>query len=201
MLSQQFLNYRRRSEFIISLKQYYVEHKWKNYCEYNSLIFYKKVQERMLSNFIKFWIIKSKQFEYFQQKLDEFQKQYNKNIIKKYFFLLIFSINKIKIEKKNFDIVHLKRIKMIKYKVFYYLYDMSMSSIKKYEQVMTTLKDQKGNEKYLKRKFYFAFFNYIKYKNRIHHIFITLQEKKNLNLLRKHFLHFYLQVCYQYESL
>ncbi|ETW43874.1 hypothetical protein PFNF135_01808 [Plasmodium falciparum NF135/5.C10] len=187
MLSQQFLNYRRRSEFIISLKQYYVEHKWKNYCEYNSLIFYKKVQERMLSNFIKFWIIKSKQFEYFQQKLDEFQKQYNKNIIKKYFFLLIFSINKIKIEKKNFDIVHLKRIKMIKYKVFYYLYDMSMSSIKKYEQVMTTLKDQKGNEKYLKRKFYFAFFNYIKYKNRIHHIFITLQEKKNLNLLRKHF--------------
>ncbi|SOV12844.1 conserved Plasmodium protein, unknown function [Plasmodium gaboni] len=187
MLSQQFLNYRRKSEFIISLKQYYVEHKWKNYCEYNSLIFYKKVQERMLSNFIKFWIMKANQFEYFQQKFDEFQKQYNKNIIKKYFFLLIFSINKIKIEKKNFDIVHLKRIKMMKYKVFYYLYDMTMSSIKKYEQVMTTLKHQKGNEICLKRKFYFAFLNYIKYKKSIHQILITLQDKKNVSLLRKYF--------------
>ncbi|CAD2098497.1 conserved Plasmodium protein, unknown function [Plasmodium vinckei brucechwatti] len=185
MLSNSFLAYRRKKEFIMALKQYYVENKWKNYCEYNSLMFYKKVKERMAAKLLVYW--KNMALFHFNKikKIEDFKNKYNINVMKKYFFLLIFSINKVKIEKKNCDIIRFKSEKNVKQYIFNILYNIALTNINNYEQVIQIAIEKKNNN-ILKCVFLFLR-DYTLERKKINNIFIKVKQSNTTILLKKYF--------------
>ncbi|CRG98067.1 conserved Plasmodium protein, unknown function [Plasmodium gallinaceum] len=184
-LCDNFLSYRRKCEFIISLKQFYIENKWKNYCEYNSLIFYKKIQENTLVKLIRYW--NNGSYNYFEKKkkVIDIKQKYNFNVMKKYFFLLIFSINKIKIEKKNYDIVIFKKNKTIKQKFFNMLYDITMKNLNHYENIKK-LSDERMQKQILKKYFYSLFY-FLQKKKILKNNLLQIKNINNVNLIKRYF--------------
>ncbi|CXI77498.1 conserved Plasmodium protein, unknown function [Plasmodium berghei] len=185
MLSNNFLAYRRKTEFIVALKQYCIENKWKNYCEYNSLMFYKKVKEKMVAQFLVHW--KNKALCHFNKikKIEDFKNKCNINVMKKYFFILIFSINKVKIEKKNFDIVRFKNEKNIKQYIFNILYNTALTNINNYEQVIQIAIEKKKN--YILKCVFLFLHSYTLTRKKINNIFIKVKQNNTTILLKKYF--------------
>ncbi|CRG98431.1 conserved Plasmodium protein, unknown function [Plasmodium relictum] len=180
-----FLAYRRKCEFIISLKQFYIENKWKNYCEYNSLIFYKKIQENTLMKLIRYWNNRARNYFEKKKKVVDLKKKYNFNLMKKYFFLLIFSINKIKIEKKNYDIVIFKKNKAIKQKFFNKLYDIAMKNLNHYDNIKK-ISDNYMRKQILKKHFY-SLFHFLKKKKVLKNNFLQIKKINSINLIKRYF--------------
>ncbi|EAA18805.1 hypothetical protein, partial [Plasmodium yoelii yoelii] len=185
IISNNFLAYRRKTEFIVALKQYCIENKWKNYCEYNSLMFSKKVKEKMVTQFLVHW--KNKALCHFNKikKIEDFKNKYNINVMKKYFFILIFSINKVKIEKKNFDIVRFKNEKNIKQYIFNILYNIALTNINNYEQVIQIAIEKKNN--YILKCVFLFLRNYTITRKKINNIFINVKQNNTTILLKKYF--------------
>ncbi|SBT74732.1 hypothetical protein PMLGA01_010012900 [Plasmodium malariae] len=184
-LCNDFLSYRRKSEFLILLKQFYIENKWKNYCEYNSLMFYKSIQEKTFIRVLKHWIDKTRIYFEKKKKKDNFKYKYHMNLVKKYFFLFIFAVNKLKIEKKNFDIVRFKKEKTLKQKVLTTLYNIALTRLGTYETIIK-LSNRKSENNLLK-KYYHALFHFVRKKKFLKNGTHQIQNMTNNSLLKKYF--------------
>ncbi|GAW78937.1 hypothetical protein, conserved [Plasmodium gonderi] len=187
-LCNDFLTYRRKSEFLISLKQFYVENKWKNYCEYNSLIFYKNMQQKMLLQLISYWYSKSLRFREMVKKRDELREKFNRNIVKKYFFVLIFSINKIKIEKKNYDIVRFKKEKIIKQNIFNFMHHITNQYNQNLQHILKIFQEKRNL--LLVKKFASPFLRFLLKKINLRKTLSTRQQRNDTTVLKKYFYSF-----------
>ncbi|CAA9986167.1 conserved Plasmodium protein, unknown function [Plasmodium knowlesi strain H] len=184
-LSNDFLTYRRKSECIISFKHFYVERKWMNYCEYNSLVYYKSVQEKMVARVITHWHRQSLLDRQLTDKGNQFKERHNRNMVKKFFFLLIFSINKIKIEKKNFDIVRFKREKIIKHRIINFMRSATLTCSKKLDLIHKTIRKKK--EENLLRTYGPPFLQFIIKKKNLRRVLIDSQRRNDNTLTKKYF--------------
>ncbi|EUD66640.1 hypothetical protein C922_02961 [Plasmodium inui San Antonio 1] len=184
-LSDDFLTYRRKSEFIISLKHFYVERKWMNYCEYNSLVYYKSVQEKMAARMISHWHGQSVLARRLADRGHQFKERHNRNVVKKFFFLLIFSINKIKIEKKNFDIVRFKREKIIKHNIISLMRSTALTSSNKLDLIDKTLRRRR--EAHLLRTYGLPFLRLLTKKKNLRKALFDTKRRNDAAIAKKYF--------------
>ncbi|ANQ05877.1 Uncharacterized protein PCOAH_00001000 [Plasmodium coatneyi] len=184
-LSNDFLTFRRKSESIISLKHFYVERKWMNYCEYNSLVYYKSVQEKMAARVVTHWHRQSLLARQLADKGHQFKERHNRNLVKKFLFLLIFSINKIKIEKKNFDIVRFKREKIIKQSIIGFMRSATLTCSKKLDLIERTLRQKR--EAHLVRTYWLPFLRLLTKKRNLRRALFDAQQRNDAALTKKYF--------------
>ncbi|KJP89359.1 hypothetical protein AK88_01025 [Plasmodium fragile] len=184
-LSNDFLTYRRKSEFIISLKHFYFERKWMNYCEYNSLVYYKSVQEKIAARVITYWREQSLLARRLADNGHQFRERHNRNMVKKFFFLLIFSINKIKIEKKNYDIVRFKKEKIIKHKIISFMRSATLTCSNRLDLIHKTLRQKR--ETYLIRTYGLAFLRLLIKKKNLRRALFHVQRRNDAALTKKYF--------------